>query len=164
MGVAQKSTIYFKETDDASHVTSFADNKYVVLKRSNRPPLLVQEEEEEVIKAALKTNILHYAAHRSYRRPYSIRGTEYWQHVCRATFKRHKMRRRHTLTLGFRQEDTMEQEAEKSMQVRTSQFLRGRDILLKQLSATSEPSPAIDLGDLASLLMPPKIVRHDDEE
>lgn len=75
-------------------------------------------------------------------------------------------RRRNSLTLGFRQEEPLQQEEKQETKVlRTMPVTSGRDLLLRQqLNTTTEPLPIIDLGDLASMLMPPKVVKHDDEQ
>lgn len=48
-------------------------------------------------------------------------------------------------------------------QVRAIRTSSQRNLLLAQLGTTTDPMALIDLGDLASLIMPPKIVTHDDE-
>jgi hypothetical protein len=77
-----------------------------------------------------------------------------------------RMQRRNSLTLGFRQEEPLERGADEEEILRTNQC-RPRGVilvlLLRQLRATSDPLPLIDLGDLASMIMPPKIGTHDDE-
>jgi hypothetical protein len=76
-----------------------------------------------------------------------------------------KIPRRHKLILGFRHDDepitTRHQQEEEMPKLRPTQ-LSSRPDLLKQLSASSHP--VIGLGDLASMLMPPKIVRNKNDD
>jgi hypothetical protein len=69
-----------------------------------------------------------------------------------------RMQRRHSLTLGFRQEDDDEDSAlmlEEEQAPRRS--FPSDQLLVRQGKALSEP--LLDLGDLASIMMPPKIVK-----
>lgn len=68
-----------------------------------------------------------------------------------------RMQRRNSLTLSFRQEDDSEHVVDEELPVRS------REAPLQEgstkLRASSEP--LLDLGDLASLLMPPKVVNNE---
>lgn len=76
----------------------------------------------------------------------------------------HRMQRRHSLTLGFRQEeeniDSFSQQGEDEI-VFQQKIIQdtGREHLT-QLSVLSD-SVVLNLGDLASLLIPPKIVKSE---
>mmetsp|Transcript_30382 Transcript_30382/g.50142 ORF Transcript_30382/g.50142 Transcript_30382/m.50142 type:complete len:118 (-) Transcript_30382:39-392(-) len=65
--------------------------------------------------------------------------------------------KRHSLTLGFPQDDSAS--VLLFDELPTIREASARPGLERQTSASSEPF-LIDLGDLASMLMPPKIVKH----